>query len=593
MGPDGFRVLHVDLGTGRGRALDFGDPAELLGGSGLAAALFAHFAGEDGGGPDGTGDETEPLIFAVGPLTGFFPLMSKVVCGFRSPYHGQYAESHAGGRLALALRFAGYDALVLTGTAGRLSCLVVGAQRLELRDVAFLRGQDVFAAGKLLRRHVAAGAGHRSIVRIGPAGENRVPIAAVNVDTYRHFGRLGAGAVMGAKNLKAVIVEGDRGAALPGGSEYAKLFEQVFREVTGTDRLRKYHDLGTPANLAALNELQALPWRNLQATADPAVAEVSGERFAEQLLLRQTACAGCPVGCIHVGLLRQQFAEDHEFLYRQVSYDYEPIFAVGTMLGVTPAGEVLAVLDEVERQGLDVMSAGVALAWATEASEKGLIGPEETGVPLRFGDLRGYLQAVRHLGGRANGFYDLLGRGCLRAAARYGGEEFACVLGQEMAGYATGEVFFVSQALGFRHSHLDGAGYAYDQKGGEPDPERAVGFLVEEERARAALTSMVACLFARQVYTPARLQEALASVGLREVADRLDAASRQVQARRWAVRLRTGYDPDRVPIPRRFREVTTWKGPIDPAFLEALRRRYAAEIRRLADGAAGPAGPAG
>ena len=150
--------------------------------------------------------------------------------------------------------------------------------------------------------------------------------------------------------------------------------------------MRKYHDLGTAENLAALNDKQALPWRNLQQTADPGIEGISGERFAEELLLRQTACAGCPVGCIHMGMLREQFGDEHEYQYRQVSYDYEPIFAVGSMLGISRASEVLTLLDEVEAVGVDVMSAGVALAWATEALEKGVVSREETLVPLSFGD---------------------------------------------------------------------------------------------------------------------------------------------------------------------------------------------------------------
>ena len=122
---------------------------------------------------------------------------------------------------------------------------------------------------------------------------------------------------------------------------------------------------------------------------------------------------------------------------------------------------------------------------------------------------------MEHLGTGANDFYRLLGQGTLKAAARYGGAEFACVLGQEMAGYATGEVFFISQALGFRSSHLDTGGYSYDQKHADKDVAAAVDFLVDDERERAFLTSMVSCLFARNVYTPELLARCLNAVGYR------------------------------------------------------------------------------
>ncbi len=579
-----FHIMHVDLETGRGVRSDFSAPDECLGGSGLAARLFEHF-----GHPDKPAlNPAQPLIFAIGPLTGRYPLMSKVVCAFKSPYTGQYTESHAGGRLALSLRFAGFDALVLTGRARRLVSLTVAGRRLSLDDVEYMRGRDVFSAGKHLRRK-SGSSGHRSILRIGPAGENLLAYACINVDSFRHFGRLGSGAVMGAKNLKAVVVEGDRELPLMAGKEYKDLFRDIYSQLTTTDMMSKYHNLGTPQNVIPLNELHALPWKNLQQTSDPGAEGISGERFAEQLLLRQTACSGCPVGCIHIGLLREQFAGENEYLYRQVSYDHEPIFACGAMLALTSASDVLAVLDACERQGMDVMSAGVALAWAAEALEKGVVSEKQTIVPLRFGEAKGFIAAMDLLGARVNEFYELLGRGAQVAAEHYGGADFACVLGQEMAGYATGEVFFVSQALGFRHSHLDSGGYSYDQKAKDKDVEKAVRFLVDDEKGRVMLTSMVSCLFARAIYTPERLALALDAAGFPATAANLDALSEEARRARWRLKLATGYDPERVAIPKRFSEITTWKGALDADYMDALRRAYARSILDLGAPAAYPA----
>jgi aldehyde:ferredoxin oxidoreductase len=574
---DHFRVLRVDLPSGKGEILTLDGRDVYAGGSGLAALLFARF-----GRPDKTWDDPgQPLILAIGPLTGLFPLMSKTVCAFKSPYHDQYAESHGGGRSALALRFADLDALVVTGRARGLSCLSIGSRRVELKDVHFMRGFDIHATGKLFRR-MFPGAGHRSILRIGPAGEALSAMACVIVDTYRHFGRLGAGAVMGAKNLKGIAIQGDGSSPLPEGKDYPKLFQDVYGLLTGTEMMHKYHNLGTAENVAVLNELKALPFRNLQRTSDPAAAEISGEKFAEKTLLRNAACAGCPVGCIHLGFVREKFMEPNQYLYRQVSYDHEPIFAVGCMLAVTDPFAALDLMEEADKVGLDVMSAGVALAWATEASEKGLVSTAETIVPLRFGDAVAYQRAMWHLARGENEFYRLLASGTLKAADRFGGKEFACVLGQEMAGYATGEVFFVSQALGLRHSHLDSGGYSFDQKHSEKDVPQAVEFMVSDESSRCFLTSMVSCLFARGVYTEPRLAECLKSVGYQKLALDIAAVSRRIQAERWKLRFATGYDPDHVEIPRRFSEVVTWRGPIDAPYLSDLKTEYTRRIRAFA-----------
>ncbi|ROQ93173.1 aldehyde ferredoxin oxidoreductase N-terminal domain-containing protein [Desulfosoma caldarium] len=572
-----FRVLVVNLTTGQSEPTTFGAVHDHLGGSGLAAALFEAF-----GDPSAPWDDPEqPLVFAIGPLSGFLPLMSKVVLGFLSPYHNQYAESHAGGRLALALRFSGYDALVIQGVAASPTLLTLGSREIRLLDAHYLWGMDTLATGKWVRKIHQGEGGHRSIVRIGPAGENLVAFAAINVDTYRHFGRLGCGAAMGRKRLKAILVSGDRSVAVPTSKAYATFYKTIYQEAVRSPIMRKYHDLGTPENVLPLNALRALPWRNLQATQDPGAQFISGEHFAQDRLLRQTACAGCPVGCIHIGLLRERFGEEHEYIYRQVSYDHEPIFAAGSMLGITDAAQVLRLLESMERFGLDAISAGVSLAWATEAFEKGLLSEKETLGPLRFGEAEAYDRALAHLAGGTNDFYRALGRGTLHAASLYGGQDFACVLGQEMAGYATGEVFFVSQAYGFRHSHLDSAGYSYDQNTGQKSVDEALAYLMEEERRRVQLTSMVACLFARKLYSEDRLQEALNLLGHEEAAHNLASLSEKVQAMRWHLRFRSGFDPDQVVLPKRFFELTTWKGPIDAAFLHDLAAAYGSAIRRI------------
>ncbi len=578
MNRDYFRVLEVNMSTGTGRLHNLDGRTDAIGGSGLAALLFDHFGRAD----LPWNHEQQPFILAIGPLTGAFPLMSKTVSAFKSPYHDQYTESHAGGRSALALRFADLDALVITGRAETLSCIEIGSRRISISDVSFMKGMDAYAAGKLFRDMCKTGSGHRSILRIGPSGEIGSAMACINADTYRHFGRLGGGAVLGSKNVKGIIIQGDSSFRLPEGKEYGKLFQKVYEGVTATDIMQKYHSLGTPANLQSLDDLKSLPWRNLQQTSDPdGIKGISGQRFADDALLRNGACSGCPVGCIHIGYVREKFQNDNRYLYRQVAYDYEPVFACGTMLGVTSCFDVLNIMDVMEKVSLDSMSGGVALAWATEALERGIVSENETIVPLKFGSSEAYRKAALYLGTGANEFYRLLGQGTLKAAEEYGGSEFACVLGQEMAGYATGELFFAAQSLGFRHSHLDSGAYSYDQKHSERDVNKSVEFLMGDEPGRCLLTSMVSCLFARSVYKPDILGECLSCLGYRDVAASLPEAGERIRLHRWQLRFATGFRPEDVEIPRRFYRISTWKGPVDAEYLERLRSAYAAALTEL------------
>lgn len=574
---DHFRVLVYDLSSSSGEIVNLDGRNEVAGGSGLAALLYGKYGAAD----KPWDDENQPLIFAIGPLTGYFPLMSKTVCAFRSSYHGEYTESHGGGRTALALKFCDLDGLVIVGRAPTLSCLSIGHRHLEVKDVSFMKGMNIDNAGKIMRRIFKGGAGHRSILRIGPAGEAGSSMACINVETYRHFGRMGGGASMGVKNLKGIVINGEAAFALPGGKEYAKVYNEVYQKVTSTEMMRKYHNLGTAANLSGLNEIESLPWNNLQRTSDPAITGVTGEVFADKTLLRNGACAGCPVGCIHIGYIREKSERDNRYHYHQVAYDYEPIFAAGTMLGVTESFGVLRILDEIERVGLDAMSAGVALAWATEATEQGLISANETIVPLTFGDVEGYQQAALYLGRGQNRFYKALAAGTLVAARSYGGADFACVLGQEMAGYATGELYFAAQTLGFRHSHLDTGAYSYDQKHSEKDVDKAVTFLMEDEPGRVFLTSMVSCLFARSVYSNEQLAECLHSVGYSQLAGSIDSASEYIRRLRWQTRAATGFSPENFSIPKRFYQVSTWKGSVDRSYLDELKTEYGRRITEM------------
>ena len=570
------RIMEIDLNTQKCTVMEREDLTEKLGGSGLAAALYREYGLPD----EDALDPGQPIILAIGPLTGLFPLMSKVVLGFKSPYSGHYAETHAGGRLALALRYANLDAVVIRGQAAHPVYLVLGNRTFQCKDARHLWGMNTTMTARTIRNSEPAGRGRRSIIRIGQAGEKKVSYACINVDTFRHFGRLGAGAVMGAKHLKAMMVVGDGSFDLPG-EGYQALYKDIYRKFTHSSAMKKYHDLGTPVNLLVLDGLKSLPTRNLQSTRFEDVEKISGEYFAEKLLLRQMACSGCPVGCIHIGLLREKFGEEHEYSYKQVSYDHEPIFAAGSMLGVAPGEEVMVLLEEAEKYGLDIISCGVALAWATEAYQKGLVGLEEIRVPLDFGNTENYRQAILHLSNRSNDFYYLLGQGTLAAAEHYGGKDFACVLGQEMAGYATGPVFFVSQALGFRSSHLDTAGYQLDQEKETPTLEYALQYLQGEEKQRFLLTSMVACLFARNIYSQDVLASALETVGLPHLAENLDQRAEALCKERWQVKKSTGFEPSKVTLPRRFYQVNTLRGPVPAPFMDQLLKEYARVIEQM------------
>jgi aldehyde:ferredoxin oxidoreductase len=188
------KVLDVDLGTGKVRVQKRADLFGYLGGAGLATALLREYVQPQA---DALAPE-QPIVLAIGPLSTIFPAVTKVVAMFKSPLNGELGESHAGGRLALAMRYAGYDALVIHGQAARPTYLYIDSHEVRLKRADTLWGMDAEEAGRVLR-DLEPGRGQRSIMRIGPAGERLVRYALVNCETYRHFGGLGLGAVFGSK----------------------------------------------------------------------------------------------------------------------------------------------------------------------------------------------------------------------------------------------------------------------------------------------------------------------------------------------------------------------------------------------------------
>ena len=568
------RVLYIDLEKKESFVEDRYDLfEEWLGGTGVATQLLLEECPE---GADPLSPQA-PIIFGIGPLTALFPAMTKTVAAFKSPLNGELGESYAGGRLAMAMRFAGHEGIVIRGAAESPCYISIRNDEVKVKDATSIWGVPATVVGYILR-DVETGVGRRSIIRIGPAGERLVRYAGVVVDTYRHFGRLGLGAVFGSKNLKAIVVSGTEDVEVPNSKRYRDIYNQLFKTAVKTDAMEKYHDIGTPINVNVLNQLKGLPTRNFQESSFEAAEEISGENLADNYLFRRVSCAHCPIGCIHIGMLKTSFSRHHEFEIRKISYDYELIYALGSNLGVTTPEGMLELIEACERQGLDAISTGVVLAWATEALDRGMITEEETlGVPLRWDGVDGYLEAIERIVKAPNDFYSALARGVEAASDRYGGKDFAMALGgNEVAGYHTGPAFIFGLAVGVRHSHLDNAGYSIDQAAAKKPltPEEMVDAIIAEDDARGVYNSLIGCLFARGVYTPDRIVEALGSVGIERSVEDLEILGRKIFEEKYRFKLREGFDLSELRIPGRFYETVSTVGMIDPETIDTMMEIY-------------------
>lgn len=568
------RVLYIDLERKRFWIEDRRDLFERwLGGVGVAVQLLREEVGRirDPLAPENA------IVFAVGPATALYPFGSKTVAVFKSPLTGNLGESHAGGRSATAIRVAGYGAIVVKGASERPIYVVVDERGARFKDGATLWGvASTLTVGRILREALP-GQGVRAIMRIGRAGEKLVRYAAVMTETYRHFGRLGLGAVFGSKKLKALIIYGKRSIPVADKEAYKVVYKELYDAAVKSGAMKKYHDIGTAMNVLPLNELGALPTRNLTSARFEAAEEISGERICEERLGRRAACAHCPTACIHIAALREPYP-DEPYFYKTtfISYDYELIYSLGSMIGIRDLDGLLRLLDLVERLGLDAISTGVCLAWATEAQKRGVISEREALLKLDWGNVEAYMAAVRNIVEQPNEFYESLAKGVGEASRTYGGEEFALSFGgNEMPGYHTGYAAPIGYLIGSRHSHLDAAGYSIDQKIKElPSPEELVEKLVEEESWRQILSSLVVCYFARGIYSPENSAKALRPLGYDHSPEELKELGREIYREKQVLKLALGFKPADLKPPERIFETPTPMGKLNKQYVERALLHY-------------------
>jgi aldehyde:ferredoxin oxidoreductase len=565
---DFSKVLYIDLKRRSSIVKDRKDIFDkYLGGSGVAIQLLKEECPQ---GADPLGEDN-PIILATGLFNAVYPLGSKMVAMFKSPLTGNLGESHAGGRSGVALRMAGYGAIVIKGKSDMPVYLYVDNSGVKIKDASALWGlSNSYTVGRILRE-AEPGLGNRAIMRIGKAGEMMVRYASIMTETFRHFGRLGLGAVFGSKLLKAIIIAGKDSFTLPNTKSYRELYDDLYKQFTTSPLMKKYHDIGTPVNVLHLQEMKSIPTKNLQLTQFEGAEELSGESLVKNFLGRRAACTHCPVSCIHIANLRESYENDpYFFKTKPICYDYEPIFSLAAMLDIRKPEPFLKLMDEIEKVGVDVMSMGVILAWATEAFDTKLITTADTdGLELKWGDATTYIKAVHKTLEQKNPFYQALAKGSAVAAKKYGGVEFAMNYGgNEMPGYHTGLAASLGFLVGARHSHLDGAGYSLDLKLAAKKqmatPEAAAKYLYEEESWRQILSSLVVCFFARNIYSPELTSKCLSVIGREITPDELKKIGAQILKAKNDFKIREGFSfaPEKLLIPKRIFETPVNAGLI-------------------------------
>jgi aldehyde:ferredoxin oxidoreductase len=410
------------------------------------------------------------------------------------------------------------------------------------------------------------------VAAIGIAGENGVRYATISNDG-RHAGRGGLGAVMGAKRLKAIVVRGDVPTSLADRKRVSELARELSQRSLGP-ATAKYRELGTVANLMAFNRIGALPTRNFQSGRFERAEQLAAEELKPLRERGRSSCASCTIGCEHI----YGFGREGE-----TRIEYENLFALGPLCGVSDPDAVLAASRRCDELGLDTVSAGGTIAFAMECAERGYL-PQAP----HFGDSEGLLALLDDIAHR-RGLGDLLAEGSRRAALRIGHGTLAFaaqVKGLELPGYEPRalQTMALGFAVGTRGADHNRSG-AYELDFSERvdrlhGDAHAAELALETENRSALIDSLILCKFLRGVFEDfyAETAELLRAVtGWDVSAGELEGVARRVVALRKAYNIREGWKPEDDTLPERFLSEALPDGP--SAGARVPRARLAEMIR--------------
>lgn len=424
------KILHVDLSAGK---TWFEEPEE---------AFYRKYGGGSAMGVYYILREMKPKVDALSPeniLTFFvgvptgLPIsgQSRMVANAKSPLTGAIGDAQCGGFFPAEMKFAGVDGIVVRGRASQPVYLWIHDGEVEIRDASHLWGRTTGEAEDILKAEL--GDPKVEIAQIGPAGEKMVRMAAIMNMVNRANGRTGMGAVMGSKNLKAIVVRGSPArikAAHP--KKLTELFRGGTKRIPDTPAVQFLHIHGTTGDVAGCQAVGQLPTRNFNEGQFEGYESISGELMTETILVERDTCYSCTVRCKRV--------VETEFMNRKVlprfgGPEYETMATLGSYCAVDNMHAVALGNQLCNQYGLDTISTGATIAFAMECYENGLITKEDTGgIELRFGNAEAMVTMVEMIGKR-EGFGNVLAEGSARAAKMIGknAEDYLItVKGQEM-----------------------------------------------------------------------------------------------------------------------------------------------------------------
>ena len=416
------RFLEVDLSSQTTKDFPVSEDfcKKYIGGATMAAALIFDRIDPD---TDPLSPEN-PIVMATGPFTGSsIPMVSRYAVAGISPLTGFWGEATSGGVFPFRLKGSGWDGLIISGKAKTPVYLYLDGGKAEIRDASDIWGQDTYNTQKAIKEN--CGNSSVSVACIGPAGEKLIRYACIINDKGRAAGRCGMGAIMGSKNLKAVVAAGNQKAENANMKALTELSKQAIKDINGNLVSVAFREYGTLMYSDMGMVLGDTPVKYFSKSVFP-VSKVTGQTLRQKYTVSNYACLGCPIGC---GREIKNFKPN-------VNIDgpeYETAIAFGPLCLNTDFDSIIEANHLCNTYGIDTISAGVSIAYALYLYEKGVLDKNQVGFELKWGDGECILKLVQNILDQ-EGIGSLLSKGTLGMARELGRDEgeAAQVKGLEM-----------------------------------------------------------------------------------------------------------------------------------------------------------------
>ncbi|NLV43602.1 MAG: aldehyde ferredoxin oxidoreductase family protein [Candidatus Hydrogenedentes bacterium] len=410
------KYLHCDLSAGTCERLPLSDEiiAKYIGGRGFGAKMVwdnlkAHDFKIDPLGPENL------LVIAPGPLTGvYLPASGKTSFVSISPATGLYGDSSMGGSFGVELRQAGLDFLSVTGAAPELSILFIDDdEEAKIIPMPQLKGKSCLETEGIIKKHLGSNDVH--VAAIGVAGENLVRFACVNGDWSRNAGRTGIGAVMGSKNLKAIVVRGEADLPVADLDSVIQETEKAMRYMREHKFFHVWQQQGLMSVIEYANTQGILPTCNFKATVFQGHDKINGETMLDRYKIGDSACFMCPMSCGNICLVKNgkytgTVTEGPE---------YESCAMLGSNLGVDKFDAVLEANRLCDEYGIDTISTGGIIGAIIEGYESGVVSLEDLdGSEISWNDDGAIMELIRKIAQR-EGIGDTLANGAKAIIERW------------------------------------------------------------------------------------------------------------------------------------------------------------------------------